>query len=300
MRKLTVAQDGSGDFTCLQAALDSIRVHPLEPIKIFVKSGVYYEKISIPDNKPNIHIIGENKEETIISFNHYAYMKDQTNTELGTFRTSVLSVHADDFIMENITIENTAGYGDEIGQALALYVSGDRCIFKNIRLLGYQDTLYSSRGRQYYYNCYIAGHVDFIFGSGVCVFDHCTIHSLLKGYITAASTPEHQPFGFVFINCIITGSAESESVYLGRPWRPHAHTAFIHCWLGEHIKPVGWNNWRDQENEKTARYVEFKNSGPAADPTTRANWSRQLNMDEANKFTLQNIFRSPNEWIPEV
>jgi pectinesterase len=219
--------------------------------------------------------------------------------KLGTFRTPVVSIHADHFYMENLTVENTAGFGPEIGQALAMYVSGDCMVFKNVRLLGNQDTLYSSRGRQYFFNCYIEGHVDFIFGSGTIIFDQCEVHSLRQGYITAASTPKELKYGFLFFDCRLTGSAEENTVFLGRPWRPYAHTFFVRTWMGPHIKQEGWDNWRNEENEKTVRYAEYGSTGPGASVDERVSWSSLLKEKEVEQLTIEKIFRVWNDWTPQ-
>src|SRR6266404_1180700 len=184
------------------------------------------------------------------------------STAIGTFRTPSTIIDADDFTVENITFENSAG---PVGQALALRVDGDRVVFRNCRFLGWQDTILLNHGRQYFEGCYIAGHVDFIFGGATAFFERCHIHCLKDGYITAASTPDNQPFGFVFSNCEITGESGSVRTYLGRPWRPFASVVFLNTEMSATVRPVGWNNWSQPEREKTARYAEFNSTGPGAD-----------------------------------
>ncbi|MEH7381596.1 pectinesterase family protein [Bacillus sp. JJ1533] len=299
MQKLVVSQNGDGDFSTIQAAIDAVRVFPLEPVRIEVKEGIYEEIITVPENKPNITIIGAGENKTIISGKKYARMKNLNGTEIGTFETAVFHAFADLFQLEHLTIQNVAGFGDEIGQALALYVAGDKCIFKQVRLLGNQDTLYTSKGRHFFSNCYIEGHVDFIFGSGIAVFEDCTIHSLREGYITAASTPEENEFGFYFKNCKLTGDKQAAGVYLGRPWRPYAHTVFINTWMGEHIHPHGWDNWRSEENEKTARYFEFASNGPGGESLARVGWAKQLTEEQTSEYTLEKIFHLKDKWIPK-
>ncbi|MCV9886980.1 pectinesterase family protein [Metabacillus halosaccharovorans] len=299
MRNIVVCKEGNGDFTSIQDAIDSVRVLTLEPVSIYIKAGKYEEIVVIPDNKPDIHLIGEDVEKTIISHHLYAEMVDSKQKKLGTFRTPVVSIHADNIQLENITIENTAGYGKEIGQALALYVSGDRGVYQHVRLLGNQDTLYSSRGRQYFSNCYIEGHVDFIFGSGTVVFQHCEIHSLRDGYITASSAPKESTFGFIFFDCKLTGTAIDHSVYLGRPWRPFAQTTFIRTWMGSHIKREGWDNWSDKENEKTSRYYEGESYGPGSADEHRVNWATNLSDSDIEDITIEKIFESSDNWVPK-
>lgn len=300
LQKITVSKNGDSDYKSLQEAIDSIRVHPLEHVTIFLKEGIYEEKVIIPDNKPDLRIVGEGPRKTIIRFGDYAEKIDENNKKYGTFRTPVFYAQSDNLIIENLTIENIAGFGPDIGQAIALYVSGDKCIFNNVSLLGNQDTLYSAKGRQYFYKCYIEGHVDFIFGSGTVVFDHCTIHSLRDGFITAPSTPKENKFGFVFLDCNLTSSSPNNIVYLGRPWRPYGHAAFIRTWMDTHIIPTGWDNWDNVENEKTARFFEYCNKGPGAIIEKRVKWSHQLTTSESLEYTVENIFTIKDEWVPNV
>ncbi|MDF2962690.1 MAG: pectinesterase [Paenibacillus sp.] len=299
MRQLTVAADGSGDFTGVQAAIDAVRVHWQDDTRIFIKNGVYHEKIVIPDNKTRIWLVGESREGTVLTNGEYAKITGPDGNEIGTFLTPVLTMAGDDCRLENLTVQNTAGYGPEIGQALALYSAGDRLIVRNVRLLGNQDTLYTCKGRQYFHRCYIEGHVDFIFGGATAVFEECEIHSLREGFITAASTESYQPYGYVFLKCRLTGSTAAGSVFLGRPWRPFAHTVFIHTWMGPHIHVEGWDNWREPNNELTARYSEYGSTGPGAGQTGRAGWARLLTPEEAGQMTAKYVLAGADEWNPE-
>ncbi len=299
--KMTVAQDSSGDYTTIQAAIDASKSFPDQRITIFVKNGTYREKIVVPACNTRLSIIGEDAEKTIITWNDYfAKMKRGRNS---TFYTYTLLVIADDFYAENLTIENSAG---PVGQALALYVKGDRCVFRNCRILGNQDTLYTDglNSRQYFEGCYINGTTDFIFGPATVLFNNCTIHSLRDSYITAASTPQGKPFGYVFMNCKITAAPEAKKVYLGRPWRDFAKVVFIKCELGSQIVPAGWSNWSGTPRDKTAYYAEYGNTGPGADSSQRVPWSHQLTKEEAAKYTVKNILtpvlpleKPVEEWI---
>jgi pectinesterase len=222
-----------------------------------------------------------------------------------------MAVAANDFCAENLTIENTSG---DHGQALALRVDADRAVFNHCRILGWQDTLMINNGRQYFTNCYIAGRVDFIYGSGTAVFDHCEIHSRNGGHVTAASTPKEHPFGFVFLNCKLTGDSQpwvgtngipvntnsAPTADLGRPWRPYASVTFLNCDIGAHIKPTGWNNWGNITNETTARYAEYNNDGPGANPEKRVKWAKQLTDEEAKEFILDNILGGTDGWKPKI
>jgi pectinesterase len=242
--------------------------------------------------------LGESAQETILTFDDYAQKKNAFGEEMGTTGSSSFFLFGDDFYAENITFENSAG---PVGQAVAMRVNGDRCHFHRCRFLGFQDTLYtySPGSRQYYSECYIEGTVDFIFGSSIALFENCTIHSKKTGFVTAASTPENQPFGYVFSRCTLTGEANNPTHFLGRPWRPFAKTVFISCELGPHIQPTGWNNWGKESNEKTAYYAEYQNRGEGArDTSKRAPWAKQLTNEEANIYQHKTIFGDWNPIIP--
>lgn len=292
-KKLVVAQDGSGDYTTVQAAIDAIPAFPVEGVEVFVKNGTYREKVIIPSWKTNVSMVGESKENTIIIWNDYSGKGD-----INTFTSYTVLVQGNDFSAENITFENNAG---RVGQAVALHVEADRAVFKNCRIIGDQDTLYAGvdNSRQYYYNCYIEGTTDFIFGPATAVFENCVIHCKKNSYITAASTPKGQPYGFVFLNCKVTASEEAQKVYLGRPWRPYAQTVFINTVLGEHIRPEGWHNWSKPDAEKTAFYAEHKSKGPGASVKTRVTWSKQLSAREVKKYKPAIILAGDDNWNPK-
>jgi pectinesterase len=287
-----VALDGSGNYTSIQKAIDACKAFPESRVTIFVKNGVYHEKVQVPSCNSQLTIIGESAAKTIISYDDYF---DKINRgRNSTFYTSTLLVQANDFRLENITVENTAG---PVGQAVALHVEGDRCVFRNCRFLGNQDTVYAAGrfSRQYFANCYVEGTTDFIFGEATALFEKCSVHAKANSFLTAASTPEGKPFGLVFLNCNITAHSGVNKVYLGRPWRKFAKTAFLNCEMGSFIVPEGWDNWSNPENEKTAQFVEYKNNGLGANTSKLVRWSAQLGDDEAVKFTIENIF-TPLGW----
>ncbi len=284
--KITVALDSSGDYTSIQKAIDACKSFPDQRITIFVKNGIYKEKIVVPACNTRLSIIGEDAEKTVITYNDFFNKMNRGRN--STFYTYTLLVIADDFYAENLTIENSAG---PVGQAIALYVKGDRCVFRNCRILGNQDTLYTDglNSRQYFDGCYIDGTTDFIFGAATVLFNNCIIHSKRDSYITAASTPLGKTFGYVFMNCKLTAAEEAKKVYLGRPWRDYARVAFIKCELGAHIVSAGWSNWQGTARDKTAYYAEYGNTGPGSDISQRVTWSHQLSESEAAQYTLQNI-----------
>lgn len=287
-----VALDGSGDFTSIQKALDACKIFPDQRITIHVKNGIYNEKVTVLSGNTQISIIGESVEKTIISFGDY--FDKISRGRNSTFYTSTLKVDASDFVLENITIENSAG---PVGQALALHVEGDRCVFHNCRFLGNQDTVYAAGkfSRQYFLNCYIEGTTDFIFGEATAIFEKCSLHAKVNSFLTAASTTAGKPFGFVFLNCKITAASGIDKVFLGRPWRSFAKVAFLNCEMGSFITAEGWDNWSKAENEKTTQFAEFKNTGTGANTSKRVGWSVKLSDEQALKFNKENIF-APLGW----
>ena len=285
---ITVAQDGSGDFTKIQDAIYATPAFPYDKVTIFIKNGIYNEKVRIPEWNTNVFLKGESKENTIITFDdNFSKIALGRNS---TFYTYTLLVEGDDFTASNLTIKNTSG---EHGQAIALSVVANRAKIINCNLLGNQDTLYLSgkEAKQYFKDCYIEGTTDFIFGGATALFENCTIHSIKSSYITAASTPEGTSFGFVFKNCKLTASPEAKEVYLGRPWRIYAKTVFINCEMGKQIKPEGWENWSKPEAEKKAFYAEYNCSGEGFQPSKRVKWSYQLSKKEATQYSIENILK---------
>ncbi len=292
-RDFVVAQDGSGDFATIQEAIDAVPHLRKYRTTIIIKNGIYKEKLILPSTKTNVSLIGESVERTVITYDDFASRTNMFGEEIGTSGSSGFYVFGDGFVARNITFSNSAG---PVGQAVAVRVDGDRVVFENCRFLGFQDTLYphGEGSRQYYRHCYVEGTVDFIFGWSTAVFDSCQIHCKGRGYITAASTPATSPFGFVFMNCRITGDSVEPTHYLGRPWRPYSNTVFLQCELGSHINPEGWHNWNKPEAEQTAFYAEYENFGPGARPLSRVTWSHQLTDAEAALYTIRNIL---GEWV---
>jgi len=285
--EMTVAQDGSGDFTTIQDAINATKAFPDKPITIHIKKGVYKEKVRVYSWNNKLTLKGDGAKETIIAYDDYFDRIDLGRN--STFHTYTLKVEANDFRAEDLTIVNAAG---PVGQAVALHVEGDRCQFRNCRILGHQDTLYAAGegSRQYYRNCFIEGTTDFIFGEAIAVFDECTINSKSNSYVTAASTPKIQPFGYVFLNCKLTANEDVSKCYLGRPWRDYAKVVYLNCHLGDHILPEGWSNWSKTDRDQTAFYAEYQNEGPGARVSTRVPWAHQLTKKEAKAYTIVNIF----------
>lgn len=316
---MIVAKDGSGDYDNLQDAIDAVPDDNNEEVIIKVKKGIYKQKVKI--TKSYITIVGEGVENTVLSFDDYAGKLLESGEKMGTYNSCSVHVSGNDFTAENITFENSAGLSSVVGQAVALYADGDRLKFRNCRLIGHQDTLYTGRpiegknlcelrerqakknSRQYYENCLIKGDVDFIFGSAAVVFNKCEVFSNdrnedVNGFVTAASTPEENMYGYVFIDCRLTSDAASQTVYLGRPWRNFARTVFINCFMGEHIKKEGWHNWDKLEAEKTATFEEYNSFGPGAKLQDRVKWSKVLDEEQSRKYTVDEILSGYDSWNP--
>ncbi|WP_028547736.1 pectinesterase family protein [Paenibacillus sp. UNC451MF] len=297
--RFVVAAQGSGDFRTVQAAVDAAPDGSDQEITIYIKNGIYEEKLVVPKAKRKLRLIGESRDGVILTYSDNAKTLGEDGEPIGTFRSSSTFFHGDDFIAEHLTIRNASGQGT--GQAVAVFVTGDRMVFRHVTMLGFQDTLYTGESRQYYEECRIEGDVDFIFGPACAVFNRCEIHSKRKGgYLTAASTPEHQPYGYVFLDCQVTADPGMTDIYLGRPWRPFANVVWIRTGMDASIKPEGWHNWNDPGREATSRYYEYGSSGPGANPETRVAWSKQLTQEEADMYTVRTVLCGSDGWNPEV
>ena len=282
----------------VQKDIDAVPAFSKRPTTIYIRNGVYKEKVTVPGNRNNIHIIGEDVDKVILTYDDYASKKNAFGDNIGTSGSSSFFVYGNGFTAENVTFENSSG---PVGQAVALFVAGDKCVFKNCKMKGFQDTLYTygENSRQYYENCYIEGTTDFIFGKSTAWFENCTIHSKQNSYITAAATPENVTYGYVFNKCRLTADDGVEKVYLGRPWRPYAAVLFTKCEMGKHIRPEGWHNWGKATNEKTARYCEYKNKGEGSNTQGRVAWSHQLNRKEASRYSIKQVLGGNDGWNPQ-
>ena len=285
-----VNQNGTGDYTTITDALEGVRAYMEYTVTVHIANGVYKEKIVIPSWLKNVVFEGESADGVVITNDHHANID-----KMGTFRTYTVKVDGSDITFRNLTIENNA---PQLGQAVALHTEGDRLHFENCRLLGNQDTLFTGgkNARLYFGNCYIEGTTDFIFGPATAFFSKCQIHSKRNSYITAASTPEDVEVGYD--SCKLTSEPDVTKVYLGRPWRPYAHTVFINCDMGKHILPIGWHNWGKESNEKTSRYGEYGSKGPGAQGE-RAAWAKNPDSAEVKALLdLNKVFSNTTTWNP--
>lgn len=340
---LVVAQDGTGDYVSIQDAILAIRDYkPEGRQRILVKKGVYEEKVVVPTYKTNISLIGEDRDSCILVWHDHANLQNTGHFEgvvlgskademgrnkrdvstmsdrghrMGTFESYTILVLGEGFECENMTLVNDAmtHYNEGwyqarsnkagVGQAVTLHSEADRAVYRNCRILGFQDTVFTGNGRsrQIFYQCYIEGTVDFIFGPATVWFEACDIHSISNGYLTAASTPAENPYGYVFNRCRVTADPAAQSVYLGRPWRNYASVIFKDCVLPAAIRPEGWHNWSDPARELTARYAEYHSTGEGASAGQRVAWSRQLSAVDAQRITMDRVMQMRgNAWHSDV
>ena len=289
---IIVARDGTGQFRTVEEAVEVCRAFMEYHKVIFIKRGIYKEKLIIPQWLTNIELCGEDRDQTVITYDDHANIN-----KMGTFRTYTLKIEGNNITLKNITIENNAA---RLGQAVALHTEGDCLKFINCRFLGHQDTVYTGTAgtRLFFKDCYIEGTTDFIFGPATAWFEHCDIFCKADSYITAASTPQSERYGYVFNDCRITASPDVKQVYLGRPWRDYGYTLFMNCDLCSAIRPEGWHHW-EEHREQTARYAEYNNRGEGAATTNRVPWSHQLTQKEASKITPEAVFSIQSTWSPQ-
>jgi pectinesterase len=298
--RVVVSADGTAEFPTIQRAVDHAPLEGNGRLEILIRPGVYHERVKIPQDRPRVSLIGLGDDPSAVTITYSM----SALAAGGTFFSSVVEVQSEGFEAANLTIQNSFGPGS---QAVALMVYSDRAIVHDVRLLGWQDTLYAAAGRQYYSKCYIEGAVDFIFGDAQAVFENSEIRSVGDGFIAAESrkTPDG-PQGFVFNKCKLTqGPAQGatpakieKGVFLGRPWRPYSRVVYLDCWMDTHIRPVGWDNWSDAANEKTAWFGEYHSTGPGANTTARAGWAHQLTEKEAAAFQTQKYLAEADKWNP--
>jgi pectinesterase len=291
-----VAQDGTGDFRTVQEAVNAVPdFRKGGPTRILIKKGVYKEKLVISNTKDGVQLYGEDG--VVLTYDDYAQKPNIFGENKGTSGSSSVYIFGPNFLAENITFQNSSG---PVGQAVACHVGADRAVFRRCRFLGFQDTLYTygENTREYYEDCYIEGTVDFIFGKATCVFNRCELRSKVSGgYLTAPATPQGSAYGYVFFDCRMTADegVTEGSVWLSRPWRPYGKCVYIRCDLGRHIRPEGWNNWGNPDNEQTAYYAEYQSRGEGAKPGQRVSWSHQLT--DISQYDVTTILAGNDGWV---
>ena len=308
---IVVDKKGFGDYFTIQEAINAVPDYSHEKITtILVREGIYKEMVTIPHNKFRIKISGQGADKTVLTYDKYAEkLWPDSDFKMGTSGSATIYMHSSYVTIEDMTIENSAGEGKEIGQAVAVFTDGDFIFFHRCRLIGNQDTLYTygrygkdgGIKRNYFLDCYIEGTTDFIFGPSIAYFENCTLHSKKNSYVTAASTLKGEKYGYVFKKCRLTAAEGIDKCYLGRPWGAYAKTVFIRCYLGSHILPAGWHDWEKSgkpDTKKNSYYAEYKNFGPgAAGKKERVKWSRQLTEKQAAEYTFEKVMYQKNDGI---
>ena len=308
---VTVAKDGSGNFTTVQSAIDAAPTNLTTAYTIYIKNGTYKEKITVASNKTFLQFIGESVANVILTYDDYSGKAMPGGGTFGTSTSASVTINAPDFTAVNITFENTTG---EQPQALAININNDHCAFKNCRFLGGQDTLLANNAgkRQYFKQCYIDGTVDFIFGNSTAIFDDCTIYpktraSAGSSYITAANTPASSAYGYVFRNATIQMNRGGTSYYLGRPWQNSTGFAAV-AWnkvvylnsiqSSSIVLAAGWSIWDAGTKTDSTTFAEYQSgtqTGATVDVSSRVSWSQQLNATQAATYSNANIFGA---WDP--
>ena len=300
-------------YSTVQSAIRHAAGRPGHPYVIYIKKGEYNEKVNV--DKPNVTLIGEDRDKTIITFDACAATLDANDKPYGTVGCGSLTVKSSNFRAENLTIANDFDYvandakpkddPDRIKntQAVALKLEGtsDKAVFKHVKLTGWQDTLFADAGRAYFVDCIITGHVDFIFGSSQAVFNKCTIVSREHGYVVAPSTAANKKYGFLVINSKLVKegpNVKDGSVYLGRPWHAwngvNSETVYVNCSMDTHISKKGWTKMSKDLPEENRLY-EYGSTGLGA----KADEYRQkfvLTAEQAKEYSIKNVLEG---WDPE-
>nr|XP_009411137.2 PREDICTED: pectinesterase QRT1 [Musa acuminata subsp. malaccensis] len=286
-RVILVSKDGTGDSRTVQGAVDMIPDGNKERVKILINPGVYREKVIVPKTKPFVSFIGNQSSETVISFHLRASDRYSNGQNVGTFDSATVAVESDYFCANGITFENTAPAaqpGEEGMQAVALRLTGDKAMIYRCRILGSQDTLFDHYGRHYFYECYIQGSIDFIFGSARSLYQACTLHAVAESYGAVAASQRNSPMdnsGFSFLECRLNGTG---LLYLGRAWGRYARVVYSYCQLEGIILPEGWNDWGDPSRKSTVYFGQFNCKGDGANLQGRVSWARSLTYLEAKPF----------------
>lgn len=292
---LIVAQDGSGNYTSIQSAVDAIPAGNPNHTVIYIKSGTYKEIVTVPANKPYVTFFGQDENNTIITYDNYHNKQKPGGGTYGTDGSASVFIAGDHFTAIHVTFQNTAG---RVGQAVALSVSADAAYFSNCKFHGWQDTLYAKSGRQYYSNSYIDGNIDYVFGDATATFENTEFYNLggNGGAVTAQKrSSASETTGFVLSNDTFDGAVPN-AVYLGRPWGPYGRVIVMNSQLGADIVAAGWKNWSTADYHLTAYFAEFNNTGPGASTANRISWSHQLTGQETQQYSVD-AFLNQDGWL---
>jgi pectin methylesterase-like acyl-CoA thioesterase len=309
---VTVAADGSGDFKDVQAAVDSA---PNGGVVIRIKPGIYKQLLNIASPGVELRGLGAKPDDVVLTFN-----LSHGTAGGSTTKSASTTISGDDFYAENLTFDNSFSRDHpEIhadAQAVALLTLGDRQVFRHVRLIGAQDTLYANSktchsgqeiaaaqpcraARQFFSDCYIEGHVDFLFGDAKAVFDHCEIHAIAHQVVTLTAQSRVYPAedsGYLFLHCSVTGDPGAPNVLLGRPWRAYSTVYFVDTDFKAKLNPAGWAEWDGKL--KTSTYGEFGSHGDSGDVKDRIAGARIVTAAEAAKLTVKDWLSGTDGWNP--
>ncbi|XP_065854753.1 probable pectinesterase 8 [Euphorbia lathyris] len=299
---LCVDRNGCCNFTTVQSAVDSVANFSMKRTVIWINSGIYYEKVTVPKTKQNLTFQGQGYTSTAIVWN------DTANSSHGTFYSGSVQVFSNNFIAKNISFMNVApipGPGDVGAQAVAMRISGDEAAFWGCGFFGAQDTLHDDRGRHYFKECYIQGSIDFIFGNARSLYENCQLVSManpvnpgtksINGAVTAhGRSSKDENTGYAFVNCTVGGNGR---IWLGRAWRPFSRVIFAFCSFSDIIAPEGWNDFNDPTRDQSIFYGEYNCTGAGANTTLRAPYVQRLNDTQALSF-LNLSFIDADQWLP--
>lgn len=293
-------------FTALQAAVDAL---PEAGGEITLTPGVYREKVLITRSKVRLRGLGRKPGDVVITWSDGAVQVG------GTFKTSTLEIRGDDFRAENLTVANDYWLrNQQPSQAVALYVTGDRAMFHRVRMLGHQDTLYAADkkcegtecrvSRQYFRDCYVEGHVDFIFGNSKAFFDNCHIHGVAHEEVMITAhmrTAPDQDRGYVFHRCRITADEGVGRLWLGRPWRDYSRVVFLHTRIDAKLERAGWREWTPGTTQRLplAFYAEHASTGIGSRDGPREPYAMTLSPIEAERWSAKNHLAGHDGWAPQ-
>ncbi|KAK6914559.1 Pectinesterase, catalytic [Dillenia turbinata] len=297
--KIIVDQSGHGNFSAVQAAIDHIPKHNKDWVCIFIKVGIYREKVIIPKDKPFIMLKGDGMWKTKIVWGDHGRL----------FHTATLSSFAENFVAIGIGFTNTHNHQifviNDVSRlpASAILLKGDKASFYKCGFFGLQDTLYDNKGRHYFKDCTIEGAVDFICGDGQSIYERCTIsvnaamlgHNKI-GYITAQKrSASKEASGFVFKKCEVSGNGKA---YLGRPWGRYSRVLFYQTFLSNVIVPEGWDTWNARPNKEDTTYAELDCFGPGSELSGRVPWVNEMDESTWEKLTSTS-FIDAEGWLKE-
>jgi len=289
-----VAQDGSGNFTTVQAALNAVPSNSTSRTVIFIKNGTYQEPLTLASNKPNVTLLGQSETGVTLTYNRAAdTVNPSTGVTFGTGGSASFYINAAGFYANSLTFQNSSTTAHD--PALAISIGGDKAVFVNCQFLGPDDTIYGDRCRQYFQNCYITGNTDFIFGPSTAVFQGCELHSHGGTALTAASTENYVTYGYVFLDCKVTADSGVKTD-LGRPWRQYAAVSFQNCDLGSVINPGGYDDWNNTANDATVRYSEYNNTSTGT--VSRVPYDTILTAAQAAAYTTLNVLKTTYATTP--